>query len=81
MPKGMAKQPVVFALAKPDPEIMPDEAKKARARRDIVATGRSDFPIRSTTCSAVPFIFRGGARCARANQITEEMKKGGDARG
>ncbi len=72
MLKGMAKQPVVFALANPTPEIMPDEAKKARPDA-IVATGRSDFPNQVNNVLGFPFIFR-GALDVRAKQINEEMK-------
>ena len=72
MLKPMAKQPVIFALANPNPEIMPDEAKKARPDA-IVATGRSDFPNQVNNVLGFPFIFR-GALDVRAKQINEEMK-------
>ena len=72
MLKGMAKQPVIFALANPTPEIMPDEAKKARPDA-IVATGRSDFPNQVNNVLGFPFIFR-GALDVRAKQINEEME-------
>src|SRR6267154_4517726 len=55
---GMTKKPVIFALANPTPEIMPDEAKKARPDA-IVATGRSDFPNQVNNVLGFPFIFRG----------------------
>src|SRR6266566_862146 len=58
MLQGMAKRPVIFALANPTPEIMPDEAKKARPDA-IVATGRSDFPNQVNNVLGFPFIFRG----------------------
>jgi malate dehydrogenase (oxaloacetate-decarboxylating)(NADP+) len=72
MLKGMTKQPVIFALANPTPEIMPDEAKKARPDA-IVATGRSDFPNQVNNVLGFPFIFR-GALDVRAKQINEEME-------
>jgi len=72
MLQGMAKQPVIFALANPTPEIMPDEAKKARPDA-IVATGRSDFPNQVNNVLGFPFIFR-GALDVRAKQINEEME-------
>ena len=69
---GMGKKPVIFALANPTPEIMPDEATKARPDA-IVATGRSDFPNQVNNVLGFPFIFR-GALDVRAKQINEEMK-------
>src|ERR1044071_330769 len=72
MLKGMAKQPVIFALANPTPEIMPDEAKKARPDA-IVATGRSDFPNQVNNVLGFPFIFR-GALDVRAKKINPEME-------
>ena len=72
MLQGMAKQPVIFALANPTPEIMPEDAKKARPDA-IVATGRSDFPNQVNNVLGFPFIFR-GALDARAKQINEEME-------
>ena len=72
MLKSMAKKPVIFALANPTPEIMPDEAMKARPDA-IVATGRSDFPNQVNNVLGFPFIFR-GALDVRAKQINEEMK-------
>jgi malic enzyme len=67
----MATDPVIFALANPTPEIMPDVAKAAGAF--IVATGRSDFPNQVNNVLAFPGIFR-GALDARLPQITEEHK-------
>lgn len=67
----MNKDAIVFALANPIPEIMPDEAKKGVAR--IIATGRSDFPNQINNVLAFPGIFK-GAMTARATKITEEMK-------
>ena len=72
MLQGMAKNPIIFALANPTPEIMPDEAKKARPDA-IVATGRSDFPNQVNNVLGFPFIFRGALDC-RAKQINEEME-------
>jgi len=69
---GMAKRPVIFALANPTPEIMPDEAKKARPDA-IVATGRSDFPNQVNNVLGFPFIFR-GALDVRAKKINDEME-------
>src|SRR5437762_6279107 len=72
MVAAMAKRPIIFALANPTPEIMPDEAKKAR-RDAIVATGRSDFPNQVNNVLGFPFIFR-GALDVRAKKINEEME-------
>ncbi|MDO5564527.1 MAG: NADP-dependent malic enzyme [Eubacteriales bacterium] len=69
--KNMNKDPIVFALANPTPEIMPDEAKKGGCR--IIATGRSDFPNQINNICAFPGIFR-GALDAKAKNIDEEMK-------
>ena len=71
MIKTMNPNPIIFAMANPTPEIMPDEAKAAGAR--IVGTGRSDFPNQINNVVAFPGIFRGALE-ARAPQITEEMK-------
>ncbi|MBT4376849.1 NADP-dependent malic enzyme [archaeon] len=67
----MNKDSIIFALANPEPEIMPDVAKEAGAR--IVATGRSDFPNQVNNVLAFPGIFR-GALNSRVKSITEEMK-------
>ena len=67
----MAKDPIVFAMANPTPEIMPDVAKAGGAT--IVATGRSDFPNQINNVLVFPGIFR-GALDVRATNITEEMK-------
>ena len=72
MIKSMAKDPIVFAMANPVPEIMPDEAKAAGAA--VVGTGRSDFPNQVNNVLAFPGIFRGALDC-RAKKITEEMKE------
>ncbi len=71
MVKTMAKDPIVFAMANPTPEIMPDVAKAGGAR--VVATGRSDFPNQINNVLVFPGIFR-GALDVRAKEITEEMK-------
>jgi malate dehydrogenase (oxaloacetate-decarboxylating)(NADP+) len=72
MLKGMATTPVIFALANPTPEIMPDEARQARPDA-IIATGRSDFPNQVNNVLGFPFIFR-GALDVRAKKINEEME-------
>ncbi len=71
MIKTMNKDCIVFAMANPTPEIMPDEAKAAGAR--VVGSGRSDFPNQVNNVLAFPGIFK-GALMGRAKQITEEMK-------
>ncbi len=71
MIKSMAPRPVVFAMANPDPEILPSEAHAARDDL-IMATGRSDFPNQVNNVLGFPYIFR-GALDARAKQITEKM--------
>lgn len=71
MIKSMAEKPIIFAMANPVPEIMPDEAKKAGAF--IVGTGRSDFPNQINNVLVFPGIFK-GALSVRAKEITEEMK-------
>jgi len=71
MVKSMAKNSIIFAMANPDPEIMPKLALAAGAK--IVGTGRSDFPNQINNLLAFPGIFR-GALDARAKEITEKMK-------
>ncbi len=71
MVKQMAKDAIMFPMANPTPEIMPDIAKKAGAR--VVGTGRSDFPNQINNVLAFPGIFR-GALDSRATCINEEMK-------
>ena len=70
--KGMAANPIIFALANPDPEVLPNIA---HAIRDdiLMATGRSDFPNQVNNALCFPYLFR-GALDAKAKQITEEMK-------
>ncbi|HSN14773.1 MAG TPA: NADP-dependent malic enzyme [Anaeromyxobacteraceae bacterium] len=72
MVKSMAKDPIVFGLANPDPEITYPDAKAAR-EDVIMATGRSDFPNQVNNVLGFPYIFR-GALDVRAKAITEEMK-------
>jgi len=71
MVRSMASDAIVFALASPTPEIMPDLAKEAGAR--VVATGRSDYPNQINNCLGFPFIFKGALK-VRASAINEEMK-------
>ncbi len=71
MVASMNRDSILFAMANPTPEIMPDEAKAAGAR--IVGTGRSDFPNQVNNVVAFPGIFKGALE-GRATQITEEMK-------
>lgn len=71
MVRSMADNPIIFAMANPTPEIMPDIAKEAGAA--IVGTGRSDFPNQVNNVLAFPGIFR-GALDVRASDINEEMK-------
>src|SRR6266550_3973978 len=72
MIQSMAKDPIVFAMANPDPEIGYEEARSARADL-IMATGRSDFPNQVNNVLGFPFIFRGALDC-RATTINDEMK-------
>jgi malate dehydrogenase (oxaloacetate-decarboxylating)(NADP+) len=72
MVKSMAKKPIIFAMANPDPEITPEEAHDAR-KDAIVATGRSDYPNQVNNVLGFPYIFR-GALDVRARTINEEMK-------
>src|SRR5436190_1830383 len=72
MLKGMAKRPIVFALANPNPEITPEEARQARSDA-IIATGRSDYPNQVNNVLGFPFIFR-GALDVRAKKINDEME-------
>lgn len=71
MVRSMNKDAVIFAMANPVPEIMPDIAKAAGAR--VIGTGRSDFPNQVNNVVAFPGIFKGALE-GRASQITEEMK-------
>ncbi len=71
MVRSMAKDAIVFPMANPEPEIMPDLAKKAGAR--VIGTGRSDFPNQINNVLAFPGIFK-GALSVKASKITEEMK-------
>ncbi len=72
MVKTMAKNPIIFAMANPEPEIYPDEVAEVRSDA-IMATGRSDFPNQVNNVLGFPFIFR-GALDVSARKINEEMK-------
>lgn len=72
MVKSMAKQPIIFAMANPDPEITPEDVKEVRDDA-IMATGRSDYPNQINNVLGFPYIFR-GALDVRARRINEEMK-------
>jgi len=72
MLQGMAPRPIVFALANPTPEIMPEEARQARSDA-VIATGRSDYANQVNNVLGFPFIFR-GALDVRARKINEEME-------
>ncbi|SET44771.1 malate dehydrogenase (oxaloacetate-decarboxylating) [Oceanobacillus limi] len=71
MVQKMNEDPIIFAMANPDPEIMPDDAKEAGAK--VIGTGRSDFPNQVNNVLAFPGIFR-GALDVRATRINEKMK-------
>ena len=71
MIQSMAKDPIVFAMANPTPEIMPDKAREAGAA--VAGSGRSDFPNQINNLLVFPGIFR-GALDVRASRINEEMK-------
>lgn len=73
MVKSMAKDPIIFAMANPDPEITPEEVAQVRSDA-IMATGRSDYPNQVNNVLGFPFIFR-GALDVRARKINEQMKK------
>jgi malate dehydrogenase (oxaloacetate-decarboxylating)(NADP+) len=73
MVRSMADDPIIFAMANPDPEIGYEEAKAAREDTVIMATGRSDYPNMVNNVLGFPFIFR-GALDVRATEINEEMK-------
>ncbi|MFZ4450650.1 NAD(P)-dependent malic enzyme [Salibacterium aidingense] len=72
MIQSMNDNPIIFAMANPDPEVMPEDAKEAGAR--VIGTGRSDFPNQVNNVLAFPGIFR-GALDVNATHINEEMKK------
>ena len=72
MVKSMARQPIILALANPEPEIRPELAKAARPDC-IIATGRSDYPNQVNNVLCFPYIFRGALDCG-ATKITEAMK-------
>ncbi|GAB4299818.1 MAG: NADP-dependent malic enzyme [Desulfuromonadia bacterium] len=73
MVRSMAANPIIFAMANPDPEITPEEAKAVRGDV-LIATGRSDYPNQVNNVLGFPFIFR-GALDVRSTTINEEMKK------
>jgi malate dehydrogenase (oxaloacetate-decarboxylating)(NADP+) len=73
MVKSMAREPIIFAMANPDPEITPEEVRQVRDDA-IMATGRSDFPNQVNNVLGFPFIFR-GALDVRARKINEPMKQ------
>jgi len=73
MVRSMAENPIIFAMANPDPEIGYEEAKTAREDTVIMATGRSDYPNQVNNVLGFPFIFR-GALDVRASEINEAMK-------
>ena len=73
MVRSMASDPIIFAMANPDPEIAYEDAKSARDDTVIMATGRSDYPNQVNNVLGFPFIFR-GALDVRATEINEEMK-------
>lgn len=73
MVKSMAANPIIFAMANPDPEITPEEVAEVRSDA-IMATGRTDYPNQVNNVLGFPFIFR-GALDVRARKINEEMKK------
>lgn len=72
MVEGMAERPIIFAMANPDPEITPEDAKAVRPDA-IIATGRSDYPNQINNVLGFPYIFR-GALDVRATTINEDMK-------
>src|SRR5205814_6769861 len=72
MVKTMAKAPIIFAMANPDPEVTPEEVKAVRSDA-IIATGRSDYPNQVNNVLGFPYIFR-GALDVRARCINEAMK-------
>ncbi|MFC7203162.1 NADP-dependent malic enzyme [Haloferax namakaokahaiae] len=74
MVRSMANDPIIFAMANPDPEITYEDAKEAREDTVIMATGRSDYPNQVNNVLGFPFIFR-GALDVRADEINEEMKR------
>ncbi|WP_423999711.1 NADP-dependent malic enzyme [Haloarcula salina] len=73
MVRSMASDPIIFAMANPDPEIAYEDAKTARDDTVIMATGRSDYPNQVNNVLGFPFIFR-GALDVRATEINEDMK-------
>ncbi|WP_435065581.1 NADP-dependent malic enzyme [Halobaculum sp. EA56] len=74
MVRSMAENPIIFAMANPDPEVTYDDAKEARDDTVIMGTGRSDYPNQVNNVLGFPFLFR-GALDVRATDINEEMKR------
>ena len=72
MVKGMGPKPILFAMANPDPEILPEDAREA-CPDAIIATGRSDYPNQINNVLGFPFVFRGALDC-RARGVSEAMK-------
>jgi malate dehydrogenase (oxaloacetate-decarboxylating) len=70
--QSMAKDSIVFAMANPDPEVHPDDARRAGTR--VIATGRSDFPNQINNVLAFPGVFHGAMK-VRARRVTEGMKQ------
>ena len=70
--ESMADKPIIFAMANPDPEILPSEARKLRPDA-IIATGRSDYPNQINNVMCFPFLFR-GTLDTRTRMINEPMK-------
>ena len=70
--KSLAVDPVIFAMANPNPEVTPDKAREIRPDC-IIATGRSDYPNQINNVMCFPFLFRAALDC-RAKQIDENMK-------
>jgi malate dehydrogenase (oxaloacetate-decarboxylating)(NADP+) len=69
---ALNKDPIIFAMANPDPEVLPEDAAKLRPDA-IIATGRSDYPNQINNVLCFPFLFRATLDC-RASEINEEMK-------
>ena len=72
MIRSMAKNPIIFVCANPDPEIKPEKIEEVRSDA-IIATGRSDYPNQVNNLIGFPYVFR-GALDVRAKEINEEMK-------
>jgi len=75
MVRSMASDPIIFAMANPDPEITYEDAKDARDDTVIMATGRSDYPNMVNNVLGFPFLFRGALDVRATEEINEEMKR------